>query len=51
MLIFASIRALGAGTVVVTLGPDGALVAAGADLVRIPAPRIRAVDATGATVD
>lgn len=46
--VAAYLRELGAGTVVVTLGADGALVAAGPDVVRIPAPRVRAVDATGA---
>lgn len=42
------LRTLGAGTVVVTLGVDGALVAVGPEPVRIPAPTIHAVDATGA---
>ncbi|MFJ6199378.1 carbohydrate kinase [Micromonospora sp. NPDC092111] len=42
------LRELGAGTVVVTLGADGAVVAAGPDPVRVPAPKVRAVDATGA---
>ncbi|MCX4471206.1 PfkB family carbohydrate kinase [Micromonospora sp. NBC_01655] len=43
------LRELGAATVVVTLGPAGAVVAAaGADPVRVPAPKVRAVDATGA---
>ncbi|PWR14138.1 carbohydrate kinase [Micromonospora sicca] len=46
--VAAYLRELGAGTVVVTLGPAGALVAAGPDVVRIPAPKVRAVDATGA---
>lgn len=46
--VAAYLRELGAASVVVTLGADGALVAAGPDLVRIPAPKIRAVDATGA---
>ncbi|BCL12738.1 carbohydrate kinase family protein [Micromonospora sagamiensis] len=46
--VAAQLRELGAGTVVVTLGPRGALVAAGAEPVRVPAPTIRAVDATGA---
>ena len=40
--------ALGAGVVVVTLGPRGALVAAGSDVVPVPAPKVRAVDTTGA---
>ncbi|MFI9641504.1 PfkB family carbohydrate kinase [Micromonospora sp. NPDC051925] len=46
--VAAYLRELGAGTVVVTLGADGALVAAGPDPVRVPAPTVRAVDATGA---
>ncbi|MEU1886551.1 PfkB family carbohydrate kinase [Micromonospora rifamycinica] len=46
--VAAYLRELGAGTVVVTLGADGALVAAGPDPVRVPAPEVRAVDATGA---
>ncbi|TBL29144.1 carbohydrate kinase [Verrucosispora sp. SN26_14.1] len=47
--VAAYLREVGAGTVVVTLGPEGAVVAAaGADPVRIPAPRVHAVDATGA---
>ncbi|MEH0936689.1 carbohydrate kinase family protein [Micromonospora psammae] len=47
--VAAYLRELGAGTVVVTLGADGAVVApAGADPVRVPAPKVRAVDATGA---
>ncbi|MEU7617522.1 carbohydrate kinase [Micromonospora rifamycinica] len=46
--VAAYLRELGAGTVVVTLGADGALVAAGPDPVRVPAPKVRAVDATGA---
>ncbi|MBY8872546.1 carbohydrate kinase [Micromonospora sp. PLK6-60] len=46
--VAAYLRELGAGTVVVTLGADGALVAAGPDPVRIPAPKVDAVDATGA---
>ncbi|WP_405106428.1 carbohydrate kinase [Micromonospora sp. NBC_01405] len=47
--VAAYLRELGAATVVVTLGPAGAVVAAaGADPVRVPAPRVRAVDATGA---
>ncbi|HEX5598759.1 MAG TPA: PfkB family carbohydrate kinase [Micromonosporaceae bacterium] len=44
----ARLRDLGAGTVVVTLGPDGALVAAGSEPVLVPAPVVQAVDATGA---
>jgi fructokinase len=46
--VAAYLRELGAGTVVVTLGAAGALVAAGADVVRVPAPKVDAVDATGA---
>ncbi|WP_319463908.1 carbohydrate kinase [Micromonospora sp. RTP1Z1] len=46
--VAAYLRELGAGTVVVTLGAAGALVAAGPEVVRIPAPKVRAVDATGA---
>jgi fructokinase len=47
--VAAYLRELGAATAVVTLGPDGAVVAAaGADPVRVPAPKVRAVDATGA---
>lgn len=46
--VAAYLRELGAGTVVVTLGADGALVAAAEDVVRIPAPKVVAVDATGA---
>ncbi|WP_433386441.1 carbohydrate kinase family protein [Micromonospora sp. KLBMP9576] len=43
------LRELGAGTVVVTLGAAGAVLAtAGADPVRVPAPKVVAVDATGA---
>jgi fructokinase len=44
----AELRGLGAGAVVVTLGARGALVVAGAEPVRVPAPQVRAVDATGA---
>ncbi|MEU7977241.1 carbohydrate kinase [Micromonospora sp. NPDC049081] len=46
--VAAYLREVGAGTVVVTLGADGALVAAGPDPVRVPAPKVQAVDATGA---
>lgn len=46
--VAAYLRELGAGTVVVTLGADGALVAAADDVVRIPAPKVAAADATGA---
>lgn len=42
------IQALGGAVVVVTRGERGALVAAGADPVMVPAPVIQAVDATGA---
>jgi fructokinase len=40
--------ALGAGTVVVTLGPDGALVAHGGRRAAVPGARVAAVDTTGA---
>ncbi|MGN9812437.1 carbohydrate kinase family protein [Micromonospora sp. BQ11] len=47
--VAAYLRELGAATVVVTLGAAGAVVAAsGADPVRVPAPKVAAVDATGA---
>ncbi|MFU8853825.1 carbohydrate kinase family protein [Micromonospora sp. SL1-18] len=46
--VAAYLRELGATTVVVTLGADGALVAAADDVVRVPAPKVGAVDATGA---
>ncbi|WP_091089793.1 carbohydrate kinase family protein [Micromonospora nigra] len=47
--VAAYLRELGAATVVLTLGADGAVVApADADPVRVPAPTVRAVDATGA---
>ncbi|MCI4061580.1 carbohydrate kinase [Micromonospora sp. R77] len=46
--VAAYLRELGATTVVVTLGAAGALVATGPDVVRIPAPKVDAVDATGA---
>ncbi|GIJ27175.1 aminoimidazole riboside kinase [Micromonospora qiuiae] len=47
--VAAYLRELGAGTVVVTLGAAGAVVAAAdADPVRVPAPKVTAVDATGA---
>lgn len=42
------LRSLGAGTVVVTCGARGALVSAGSETVMVPAPQVRAVDATGA---
>lgn len=46
--IVAFYRALGPGIVALTLGADGALIAAGERAVRLPAPPVRAVDATGA---
>ncbi|MEH1028644.1 PfkB family carbohydrate kinase [Micromonospora profundi] len=47
--VAAYLRELGAATVVVTLGAAGAvLAAAGADPVRVPTPRVDAVDTTGA---
>ncbi|MCO1599434.1 carbohydrate kinase [Micromonospora sp. RHAY321] len=47
--VAAYLRELGAATVVVTIGAAGAvLAAAGADPVRVPAPKVNAVDATGA---
>ncbi|MEU0154460.1 carbohydrate kinase family protein [Micromonospora fulviviridis] len=46
--VAAYLRELGAATVVVTLGADGALVAAADDVVRVPAPKVDAADATGA---
>ncbi|WBB67463.1 carbohydrate kinase [Micromonospora sp. WMMD812] len=47
--VAAYLRELGAATVVVTLGADGAvLAAADADPVRVPAPKVNPVDATGA---
>ncbi|TQN44189.1 ribokinase [Blastococcus colisei] len=44
----AALTALGARSAVVTLGPEGALVASAAGVEHIPAPRVRAVDTTGA---
>ncbi|WP_344083881.1 carbohydrate kinase [Luedemannella helvata] len=44
----AHLRAVGAATVVVTLGAAGALVAHDTTVVRVPAPRVRAIDTTGA---
>ena len=38
----------GPGAVVVTLGADGALLVSGAQQVTVPAPRVEAVDTTGA---
>ncbi|MEV4630817.1 carbohydrate kinase [Micromonospora sp. NPDC049523] len=48
--VAARLRALGAPAVVITRGPAGALVSAGAapEPVAVPAPVVRAVDATGA---
>ncbi|MEU0551403.1 carbohydrate kinase [Micromonospora sp. NPDC005979] len=47
--VAAYLRELGASTVVVTLGAAGAVLAAAeADPVRVPAPKVDAVDATGA---
>ncbi|MFC3500230.1 carbohydrate kinase [Micromonospora krabiensis] len=47
--VAAYLRELGAATVVVTLGADGAvLAAADADPVLVPAPKVNAVDTTGA---
>ncbi len=42
------LRAIGAGSVVITCGPDGAWVHTGTDTAAIPAPAVNAVDATGA---
>jgi fructokinase len=39
---------LGVGVVCLTLGPRGALVRRGADVLRVPAERVEAVDTTGA---
>ncbi|GAA3190161.1 PfkB family carbohydrate kinase [Dactylosporangium siamense] len=44
----ARLLALGAGAVVVTTGAEGALVAHAAATVRVPAPTVAAIDATGA---
>jgi fructokinase len=47
--VAARLRAMGAGAVVITCGKrGGALVAAGAEPVLVPAPQVRAVDATAA---
>ena len=47
--VAAYLRELGAATVVVTLGAAGAVLAAAeADPVRVPAPKVNAIDATGA---
>jgi ribokinase len=42
------LRELGAGTVVTTLGSDGALVDDGSGVERVPAPAVEPVDTTGA---
>ncbi|HEX7746184.1 MAG TPA: carbohydrate kinase [Micromonosporaceae bacterium] len=42
------LRSLGAAAVIVTCGARGAVVAAGEPPVRVPAPQVDAVDATGA---
>lgn len=42
------LRDLGVGTVVLTLGGDGALLADGTERVRVPAPDVEVVDTTGA---
>lgn len=42
------LRRRGPRSVVVTLGPDGALVAAGTGTARVPSPEVEAVDTTGA---
>ncbi|MEH1017791.1 PfkB family carbohydrate kinase [Micromonospora sp. CPCC 206060] len=46
--VAARLRALGAGTVVVTRGAQGALVASAAGTIQLDSPPVRAVDATGA---
>ncbi|HEX6970202.1 MAG TPA: carbohydrate kinase [Micromonosporaceae bacterium] len=46
--VVARLLSLGAGTVVLTRGPHGALVAAGAEPQPVAAPQISAVDTTGA---
>jgi ribokinase len=43
-----ALLALGPRSVVITLGPDGAIVADGADVAHVPSPRSDAVDTTGA---
>lgn len=47
-LVGQRLRKLGAGAVVVTLGSEGALVFAGDQSTTVAAPRVRAVDTTGA---
>jgi sugar/nucleoside kinase (ribokinase family) len=42
------LAASGAGVVVITCGSEGALVAAGSELARVPAPPVAPVDTTGA---
>jgi fructokinase len=44
----AHLQAIGARAVVVTLGPDGAILACGDIEMRVPAPTVDAVDTTGA---
>jgi len=44
----ARLRAAGAAAVVVTCGAKGAVLAAGDEIVAVPAPAVDAVDATGA---
>ncbi|WP_433649872.1 PfkB family carbohydrate kinase [Micromonospora zamorensis] len=46
--VAAYLRELGAATVVVTLGAGAVVAAADADPVRVPAPKVDAIDATGA---
>lgn len=47
-LVAQRLSALGAGTVVVTLGPDGALVRCAEDAIQVAGVPVRAVDTTGA---
>jgi ribokinase len=42
------VRELGVGTVVITMGPDGALVLEGAVFTHVPAPKVQPVDTTAA---
>jgi len=46
--VSAELRDLGVGTVVLTLGGDGALVDDGTERVRVPTPDVDVVDTTGA---
>jgi ribokinase len=46
--ILARLAAAGFASVVLTLGPDGALVASGGEISAFPAPKVSAVDTTGA---